>query len=93
MDLAEKEIPGYELYEALLEDSSEEEPEPKGQVLSEDVIGMVYTSGTTGGAKGCIHTHRTFLGWAFLMRFTRMQREEMIACLIPTLCFIWGDQY
>lgn len=57
--------PRYQLYEALLEGSSEGEPAPKDEVTSKDVIGVIYTSGTTGVAKGAMHTHRTFLGWAF----------------------------
>jgi len=63
--LGEKKKPGYEFYDALIDGSSDEEPQPKKSVSSEDVIGMVYTSGTTGVSKGGMHTHRTFLGWAF----------------------------
>ena len=63
--LGEKAKPGYKLYEDLFEDSSEDEPQPESSLSSEDVIGMVYTSGTTGVSKGSMHTHRTFLGWAF----------------------------
>jgi acyl-CoA synthetase (AMP-forming)/AMP-acid ligase II len=63
--VGEKESPGHELYESLLEGSSEDEPKPKKEVTNRDVIGIIYTSGTTGVAKGAMHTHRSFLGWAF----------------------------
>ncbi|MCD6486278.1 MAG: AMP-binding protein [Syntrophobacterales bacterium] len=63
--LGEKERPGYAFYDALFEGFSEEEPEPEEAISSEDIIGIVYTSGTTGVSKGVMHTHRTFLGWAF----------------------------
>jgi long-chain acyl-CoA synthetase len=41
-------------------------------VRSEDVATLVYTSGTTGPAKGCALTHRNFLA------ATRMYRDQLL---------------
>ena len=53
--VGETKKPRYQLYEALLDGSSEGDPEPKDEVSSKDVIGIIYTSGTTGVAKGPMH--------------------------------------
>jgi len=63
--LGEKKRREYDFYDSLSGGSLEEEPEVKEPISSEDIIGMVYTSGTTGVSKGAMHSHRTFLGWAF----------------------------
>lgn len=63
--LADNEIPGCSRYRSIQENSSEEEPKLEENVSCEDLVGIIYTSGTTGVPKGVMHTHRTFLAWAF----------------------------
>lgn len=60
-----KKLPGYLYYEDLLINSSEKEPQPAKELSSDNTIGIIYTSGTTGVGKGCMHSHKTFIGWAF----------------------------
>jgi len=82
--LGEKENSRCDFYEALFEGFSEEEPILKDPISSEDIIGMVYTSGTTGVSKGCMHSHRTFLGWAFSAMYENAtNRNDRVLNLYP----------
>jgi long-chain acyl-CoA synthetase len=69
----------YQAYESLIGYSSGEEPKPKTEISNEDTVSLIYTSGTTGAPKGTIHTHNTFLGWAFVAAYeTSLAREDRI---------------
>lgn len=45
---------GFPLFDALLEDAPPFSPVP---ITGEDMAEILYTSGTTGKPKGCMHTH------------------------------------
>lgn len=60
--LGDKVFPDDVNYEAVASEGSSEEPDI--EVKDTDIIVILYTSGTTGGPKGVIKTHRTALGWA-----------------------------
>ncbi len=74
--LSDKKIPGTIAYSSLFEHSSEEEPEPAAALSSDELVGIIYTSGTTGVPKGAMHTHRTFLAWAFTTVYELGMRRE-----------------
>jgi long-chain acyl-CoA synthetase len=52
---------------------------------ADDVAAMFFTSGTTGNAKGVVHTHRTLIDRALAgARFDRLnERDEVLAYLPP----------
>ncbi|MDB5749693.1 MAG: long-chain-fatty-acid--CoA ligase-like protein [Ramlibacter sp.] len=56
-----------------------------GQAGPDDVAAMFFTSGTTGQAKGVVHTHRTLLDRASAgAEFDRLtEAEEVLACMPP----------
>jgi feruloyl-CoA synthase len=49
---------GFEQFESLLENAGEFAPV---KVSDEDLAEILYTSGTTGKPKGCLHTHRSVI--------------------------------
>jgi long-chain acyl-CoA synthetase len=51
--------PGWRDYEELLAGASDDEPQ--AEVRPDDVLCLMYTSGTTGQPKGAMHTHRSVL--------------------------------
>jgi acyl-CoA synthetase (AMP-forming)/AMP-acid ligase II len=48
-------------YERLLEEGEESEPAPERSIDPEDLLLLLYTSGTTGFPKGVMYTHRRTL--------------------------------
>jgi long-chain acyl-CoA synthetase len=52
-------------------------------VRSEDVATLVYTSGTTGPAKGCTLTHRNFLA------ATRMYRDQLLLDQVEPVVYMF----
>ena len=58
--------PQLRSYEDLLDEGAKMDPEPVeaqiGRGSGEDIAGMFFTSGTTGVAKGVVHTHASLLG-------------------------------
>jgi feruloyl-CoA synthase len=49
---------GFEQFESLLEKAGEFDPV---KVSDDDLAEILYTSGTTGKPKGCLHTHRSVI--------------------------------
>ncbi|MCY7319050.1 MAG: AMP-binding protein [Ramlibacter sp.] len=84
--------PGLESLDALIERGRQfAAAEPAffraeiDQAQPDDVAAMFFTSGTTGNAKGVVHTHRSLLDRAHAgAQFDRLtEREEVLAYLPP----------
>ncbi|MCB2191592.1 MAG: AMP-binding protein [Deltaproteobacteria bacterium] len=54
----DSDIDGLDRFEALLEGAPEAQPV---EIEDNDLAQILYTSGTTGKPKGCLHTHQTVL--------------------------------
>ncbi|MBU4606204.1 MAG: AMP-binding protein [Proteobacteria bacterium] len=54
----DSDIDGMDRFEALLEDAPQAKPV---KIEDSDLAQILYTSGTTGKPKGCLHTHPTVL--------------------------------
>jgi len=69
---------GFEQFEPLLNSSP---PFSPVEVSDEDIAEILYTSGTTGKPKGCLHTHRTVImagiTMAIAIKFTEDDRILM----------------
>jgi len=57
--------PFAQSYQRLRDTASQAEPEPRGS--EDDMLYIMYTSGTTGLPKGVVHTHNTVLWGLFTM--------------------------
>jgi long-chain acyl-CoA synthetase len=84
--------PGLRSMDALLEAGARHAQENPGLFRAQvekgqpdDVAAMFFTSGTTGAAKGVVHTHRTLLDRAKAgAEFDRLsEREEVLAYMPP----------
>ncbi|HEX7888904.1 MAG TPA: AMP-binding protein [Ramlibacter sp.] len=84
--------PGLQSVDALLETGAKLARDNPGlfpaqveQGRPDDVAAMFFTSGTTGQAKGVVHTHRTLLDRAHAgAEFDRLtEREEVLAYMPP----------
>lgn len=54
-------------YQRLLEEGADDEPDPSTAPSPEDIVAVLYTSGTTGLPKGAAISHRAFLARAHVM--------------------------
>ncbi len=64
---------GFEQFELLLDTAPAFSPV---EVSDEDIAEILYTSGTTGKAKGCLHTHRTVLMAGITMAIANKFTED-----------------
>lgn len=72
---------GYEQFEKLLESAP---PFAAVKVSDEDMAEILYTSGTTGYPKGCLHTHRTVMMAGIAMTLAaKFDEEDRILMAMP----------
>jgi len=77
-------------YEGLIQTNSSEEPE--GRIIPEDDPAEIfYTSGTTGLAKGVVHSHRARLEGALKCVIDgELNSEDIYLLNVPALCHAAG---
>ncbi|MEL6686803.1 MAG: class I adenylate-forming enzyme family protein [Pseudomonadota bacterium] len=63
--VCDADMPGWVSYEAWRDNQSEEEPNV--QVQPDDILNIIYSSGTTGQPKGIVQTHQGRLDYAYDM--------------------------
>jgi len=72
---------GFEQFENLLETASFFTPV---DVYEDDIAEILYTSGTTGYPKGCIHTHRTVMMAGITMALAgKFDEDDRILMAMP----------
>ena len=71
-------------YEALINNSSCEEPDPYDEHGGEDSVLILYTGGTTGESKGALHTHRSL--------FMGMLNQTVAERIVPTDVYMLTGQ-
>jgi len=84
--------PGHHHYEALAESGSSHEPMITADVAPEMLSAIVYTSGTTGLAKGVMHTHANDVAIAMNCALEYQLGSEDSALHIAPLYHVGGMQ-
>ncbi|HPP48728.1 MAG TPA: AMP-binding protein [Spirochaetota bacterium] len=75
------EVSGYELFSNNLK--SQKEPKPV-KVNDDDFAEILYTSGTTGKPKGCLHTHRNVvMAGITAVIATKMDNDDVLLMAMP----------
>ena len=77
----DSEVNGYDLFSINL--NSQKEPKPI-KVNDEDFAEILYTSGTTGKPKGCLHTHRNVvMAGITAVIATKMDGDDVLLMAMP----------
>lgn len=79
---------GTSSYHALVDESPEETTIV--ETADDDIAALIYTAGTTGKAKGVIHTHGTLYANAYMQHQTYPATEGMTYVSILPLCHSYG---
>lgn len=79
---------GTYAYRALVDAAPEETA--IAETLDDDIAALIYTAGTTGKAKGVIHTHGTLYANAFMQHQTYPPTDGMTYISILPLCHAYG---
>jgi long-chain acyl-CoA synthetase len=87
--LLEKDVPEgtYSCY-SLMDETSEEKS--IAETADDDIAALIYTAGTTGKAKGVIHTHGTLYANAFMQNRTYPSTDGMTSISVLPLCHSYG---
>jgi len=87
--LIENDAPeGTYSYQALVNNSPEETS--IAETTEDDIAALIYTAGTTGKAKGVIHTHGTLYANAYMQHHTFPPTDDMTYISILPLCHSYG---
>ena len=64
--------------------SEESDPVPEEQLTGEDIVSVMYTSGTTGEPKGCVLSHFHYIAFAEAVRDNLLiTSEDRFICVLP----------
>jgi acyl-CoA synthetase (AMP-forming)/AMP-acid ligase II len=77
---------GFQTYGALVAQASEDEP-PDAGIVSADPYNIIYSSGTTGEAKGIVHTHEVRTGYCTLFASAFRMSPESVCLHAGSIVF------
>ncbi|HEY7362771.1 MAG TPA: AMP-binding protein [Methylomirabilota bacterium] len=77
---------GFQTYGALVAQASEDEP-PDAGIVSADPYNIIYSSGTTGEAKGIVHTHAVRTGYCTLFASAFRMSPESVCLHAGSIVF------